>query len=202
MSTTAQQGRFTLVLPPGWSRIPLGTGSRPAVRAVVDRAVAGLDDRRAVDVRRRLQQLLSEQVQAAQAQSGVELYLPTEQVHGISVPASVVVSLPPVGADADPMDLLLAVAAKRRGAQVVDVGGKPAVRTEDRQESAPLGEIFAETHAAARQIVHFLADPDDRSRYAVVSGTVLESTAEGGAAVADAVTELVDALVSTFRWVD
>src|SRR5699024_1408634 len=103
MSTTAQQGRFTLVLPPGWSRIPLGSGSRAAVRAVVDRAVAGLDDRRAVDVRRRLQQLLSEQVQAAQAQSGIELYLPTEPVHGISVPASVVVSLPPVGADADPM---------------------------------------------------------------------------------------------------
>lgn len=200
MSVTAQRRPFTIVLPRGWSRVPVGPGASAAIRTILDRAVAGVDDARAVRVRRRLQELLHQQVKAAEAQSGTELYLPTEQVHGVSVPASVVVSVPALAEDADPMDVLLAVAARRRGAEVLDVGGQPAVRAEHREEPATLGEDLAGVEAAVRQVVYFLADPADRGRFVVMSASILESTAQGGAAVADAVTELVDAMVSTFRW--
>lgn len=191
---------FTMVLPRGWSRIPVGHGSRAAIRRILDKAVAGTEDRRATGVRRHLEELLTEQVRAAEAQSGVELCLPTEQVRGVTVPASVLISAPKGPTEGDPMDVLLAVAAKRRRAEVVDIGGKPAVRTEERMAASPLGGTFTDVEASTRQIVYFLADPEDRSRYAVVSASVLESRAQGGELVADAVSELVDAMLSTFRW--
>ena len=198
MSTARPQ--YTMVLPHGWSRIPVGRGARAAIKGSLDKAVARSDDRRAIGVRRHLQELLTEQVNAAEAQSGVELCLPTDQVHGVTVPASVLISMPAGPTEGDPMDVLLAVAAKRPGAEVVDIAGKPAVRTEKRTENVDAGGTFDGVQARTRQIVYFLADPEDRRRYAVVSAQVLEATMDGGAAVADAVTELIDAMLSTFRW--
>src|SRR5690606_36600929 len=91
---TAQRRPFTNVRPRGWSPVPGGPAASAAIRTILDRAVAGVDDARAVRVRRRLQELLHQQVKVAEAQSATELYLPTEQVHAVSVPASVVVSVP------------------------------------------------------------------------------------------------------------
>lgn len=199
---TLRHPPFTIVLPAGWSRIPIGPGSRPAIKRILDAAVDRTDDPRAVQVRRRLEQMLTAQVRAAQEQSGVELYLPTAQVHGITVPASVVVSAPKPEAGTDPTEVLLAVAARRKGAAVLDIGGKPAVRTE--RLVAPPREVDAYDGAPppSRQVVYFLADPDDDRRYLVVSASVLVGEGEGPAAVADAVTELVDAMLTTFRWLD
>lgn len=188
---------FTLVLPPGWSRIPVGPGSRTAIRQILDRTTAGVTDKQAAGARRQLETLLTEQVEAARQQSGVELYLPTAQVHGITVPASIIVSAPRLPEDADPMDTLLVVAARSTQAEVIDIDGKAAVRSE--QRVAADGGIEGASHLT-RQIVYFLADPADKRRYLVVAAQVIEGEGEGGAAVADAVTELIDAMLTTFRW--
>lgn len=202
MSSTGTRARapFTMVLPAGWSRIPVGAGSAAAVRRILDRATARADDPRAAGVRRRLEQLLMAQVDAAAKQSGVELYLPTSQVHGVTVPASVIVSAPRVTEGTDPMDTLLAVAARSPGAEVVEIDGKPAVRSVRRSHTPRMGEGFEGMSHPTRQVVYYLADPADQRRYLVVSAQVLEAEVESGTALADAVTELVDAMLTTFRW--
>ena len=201
-TTTPTPARYSLVLPAGWSRIPVGPGARPAIKRILDAAVARSDDPRAVGVRRRLEDMLTAQVKEAASHAGVELYLPTAQVHGISVPASIVVSAPQVAPGTDPMDLLLAVAARREGSEVLEIDGKPAVRNERTDDRPQLGDGFEDAKVSNRQIVYYLADPQDERRYLVLTATVLEGAGEGGSAVADAVTELIDAMLTTFRWLD
>lgn len=193
---------FTIVLPPGWSRIPVGKGSASAIRRILDRAAGRSDDPRTAGVRRRLERTLTQQVEAAQERSGVEMYLPTEKVHGITVPASVLVSAPRVAEGTDPMDTLLAVAARGDGAEVVDIGGAPAVRTERILAPRSIGQGFDGSVPLTRQVVYFLADPSDRSRYLVLSAQVIQGEVPGAQAMGDAVVDLVDAMVSTFRWAD
>jgi len=197
---------FTIVLPPGWARIPVGKGSREVISAILDRTFAGVQDPRAAGLRRQLHTALTRQVRAAAAQSGAELYLPVERVHGVTVPASVVVSMPRLDPGEDPADVLLAVVARRPCAEVVEIGGAPAVRTLDvRAAAGPVG-VGEDGAPARRQLTYYLADagavPGASPRYAIVSAGILEDAGEGGGVVADAVTELVDAMLTTFRWVD
>lgn len=191
---------FTIVVPTGWVRIPVGKGSREAITAVLDRTFAGVEDPRAAGLRRQLHTALTRQVRAAAAQSGVELYLPVERVHGVTVPASVVVSTPRLDGGEEPTEVLLGVVARRPGAEVVEIGGAPAVRT--LQHLAAHGQVgVGEDGAPARrQLTYYLAGAAPGARYAVVSASILEGAGAGGAAVADAVTELVDAMLTTFRW--
>lgn len=183
--------RFTVLVPTGWARIPVGRGSREAVRTVLDRSFADVVHPSAAVLRRQLEGTLTRQLRAAAGQHAAEIYLPVTQVRGITVPASVVVSLPPLEAGQEARDLLLALAARDGSAEVVDVGGEPAVRVERHHAAG------ADGTPASRQVLYHLGDG---GRYAVLSGTVLEGPGDGGSAVADATTELVDAMASTFRW--
>ncbi|MCK6209433.1 hypothetical protein KZX45_02615 [Georgenia sp. EYE_87] len=192
---------FSIVVPPGWVRIPVGKGSRQAVTAVLDRTFAGIEDPRVAGLRRQLQTAITRQVRAAAAQSGVELYLPVERVHGVTVPASAIVSLPRLEPAEDPADVLLAVVARRPGAEVVEIGGAPAVRTLEHLAGSGAVGVGEEGAPARRQLTYYLAEAGAGARYAVVSASILEGPDDGGAAVADAVTELIDAMLTTFRWV-
>ncbi|PFG41284.1 hypothetical protein ATJ97_3832 [Georgenia soli] len=191
---------FTIVVPPGWARIPVGKGSREAVTAVLDRTFAGVQDPRAAGLRRQLHTALTRQIRAAAARGGVELYLPVERVHGVTVPASVVVSMPRLDPGEDPGEVLLAVVARRPGAEVVEIGGAPAVRTLDQQDATGTAGVGEDGAPARRQLTFFIAEEGPGARYAVVTASILEGPGSGGSAVADAITELVDAMLTTFRW--
>ncbi|MPV37177.1 hypothetical protein [Georgenia subflava] len=192
---------FTIVVPTGWGRIPVGKGSREAVEKILDRTFAGTSGPQAARLRSQIQGALHRQLRAAAAQSGVELYLPVERVHGITVPASVIASVPSLDGDDEPMDVLLGVAARHPGAEVIEVGGTPCVRATRAGLASDGGGELSGSPVASRQISYYLTDPTDTSRYVILAATILEADGEGGAAVADAVTELVDAMLTTFRWV-
>jgi hypothetical protein len=197
---TARENGFAIALPPGWVRIPVGKGSREVITAVLDRTFAGVKDPRAAGLRRQLHTALTRQVRAAAVQSGVELYLPVERVHGVTVPACVVVSMPRLDPAEDPADVLLAVVARRPGADVVEIGGAPAVRTLVEYDATGTAGVGESGTPSRRQVTYYLAGTGPSPRYAVVTASILEGAGEGGAAVADAVTELVDAMLTTFRW--
>lgn len=197
---TARENGFTIAVPPGWVRVPVGKGSREVITAVLDRTFAGVHDPRAAGLRRQMHTALARQVRAAAAHSGVELYLPVERVHGVTVPASVVVSMPPLDGGEDPTDVLLAVVARRPGAEVVEIGGAPAVRTMEHLAAQGVVGVGEEGAPDRRQLTYYLTDAGTSPRYAVVSASILEGPGEQGAAVADAVVELVDAMLTTFRW--
>jgi hypothetical protein len=103
---------YTLVLPPGWCRIPVRQGSGKAIRGVLDAVLAGLPasvPRDKVPVfRAELEGRLKKMVADARAKGGVDLYLPVVPVHGVPVGASFIVSEGTIPArDADPATALV-----------------------------------------------------------------------------------------------
>lgn len=78
-------------LPPGWRRIPV-VGAGPVITDLLDEAFRGLPRDSYAPHRAHLQRVLDEQVTAAQAHHGIDLYLPTAGVRGRPVAASFVVS--------------------------------------------------------------------------------------------------------------
>lgn len=116
---------YALVLPPGWRRIPLRRGTEPGVRRVLDHAFEGMPRDEVFTYRRDLEARLWQRVADAREADGLDLYLPVELMHGISVPASILVSETRL-AEADDVgaqETVLLLAGSGDGREVVDIDG-------------------------------------------------------------------------------
>jgi hypothetical protein len=186
---------YTLVLPPGWIRVSLGGTMDAAVKDIADRMFAHLPRDAYPQRRREMEDMLRDMVRQARATNGIDLYLPVEEMHGLSVPASFVVggaALPDRLDDLDTLGLLGALAADGR---LVDIDGSSGVRTERIQPAEP--ERGAS--AASRRVDYAFPIPGDTRRWL----TVAFSTPGGGDPtdqVADVLVELFDAMMATFEW--
>lgn len=83
---------YVLVLPPGWTRIPLREGTEQAIDKVVDGTFAGISRDEVPTARRELRLRLRHQATTARNVGGIDLYLPTERMHGFTIAASIVVA--------------------------------------------------------------------------------------------------------------
>jgi len=199
---------YSLVLPPGWVQIPLDEDAAPTVRRLLDRAFADVPPDVPPDtvasLRRRLEGRLTATLVAARRTGGTGLYLPTERMGGVLVPASFVVGEvePRIGdGHGDPGELvprvLTGMLAADEGARAVEVDGAPAVRTESTAAAEPDGE--AVLPAASRRVDYVVAVPGQPGRWLSVSCTVLEA-ADDEHDLAGLLVELFDAVMTTFRW--
>lgn len=215
--TRAPQGTraatgYSLVLPPGWAQIPLDDRAAGAVARLVDRAFADLPSDvppdTAASLRRRLELHLRSTLTSARTNGATELYLPTERMGGVLVPASFVVAEvdPGTGPGApgpgdDGHDLVTGVLARliaaAEDARATEVDGAPALRTESRAAGAPERQLGIQ--AATRRVDYLLAVPDHPGRWLAVSCTILEA-ADDDEDLAGLLVELFDAVMTTFRW--
>ncbi|MEW2387269.1 hypothetical protein AB0933_02785 [Streptomyces venezuelae] len=208
-TATAPRG-YQLILPPEWARIPMRTGTEEAIRALVDDAFATLPADAPRDkvgpYRRELERRLKDAVQEARKAEALDLYLPVERMHGIAVPASIVVSemkFPDeVAVDPSAVSRRLLESPGRAGeATVVDVDGVSAVRTE---RTVAAGEPGG-GELASRRVDYVVPVPGDPGRWlGVVFSTLAEGVEEIESAeyaeYADLFVELFDAMMCTFRW--
>ena len=193
---------YTLVLPPGWCRIPVRHGSDKAIRAVVNEALKSVPRTvprdRIAPYRAELEGRLRTMVTSARGQGGVDLYLPAGPVHGIPVSASFLVSegvLGPAGQHADPVRVVAYLATQDEAGAPVTVDGAAAVRTE---HTAP-AEPGAGVQAAGRRVDYMIPVPGGENRWLVVTF----STTGGGAPddeLSGVIVRLFDAIMATFRW--
>ncbi len=188
---------YTLVLPPGWRRIPLRAGADEAIAEIVEHSFAGTAPRTLEPNRERLRSQLRSVVSAAAAQSGLDLYLPTELSHGLTVAASFVVAEFSFGSVENPdAGLVLArVVSLRDGAGTVTVGGSTGVRSErlappDPARGAPL---------PSRRVDYVLPVPSDADRWVVVTFSTI-GQGDPQDEFAGLLVELFDAIMTTFRW--
>ncbi len=199
---------YSLVLPPGWMQIPLDVDAAPTVRKLLDRAFTDVPPDvppgTIAALRRRLEGRLTATLAAARRTGGTELYLPTERMGGVLVPASFVVGEvePAIGdGRGDPRELvprvLTRMLAADDGARAVEVDGAPAVRTES--TVAPDADGEAVLSAASRRVDYVVAVPGRPGRWLSVSCTVLEA-ADDEHDLAGLLVELFDAVMTTFRW--
>jgi len=199
---------YSIVLPPGWRRIPVRSGAEKAVRAAVREAFAVLPrdappDRvgpRRLELERRLTQMVRE----VRGKGGIDLCLPVLPVYGSPLPASFIVSelflarSPHADADPDPAGIVALLAAQAAGgapAFPVTVDGAEGLRMEQTAGPAPAGDV----RHGSRRVDYVLPVPGDPARWlAVVFSTLGAGNPDDQVALL--LTSLFDAMMTTFRW--
>jgi hypothetical protein len=210
----AQITGYTLVLPPGWRRIPVRHGTKPAVRAIVDevlhRVSKGISRDKLTRYRIELERRLSDLAKQARPAGGVDLYLPIEYVHGVTITASFVVSqltLPdPAGemagtaeaaaaASADTAQLIAYLTSEAGEASSVVIAGAAAARKESVAPADPAQQM----PFGSRRADYLVPVPGEpRGLLVVAFSTIGDGDPEGD--FAKLMLELFDAIMLTFRW--
>jgi hypothetical protein len=194
---------YTLILPPGWCRIPLRHGTSAAIREMLDAKFKHLPRDTVAPYRIEIERRLKQQVAQARANGGVDMYFPVETSALGPLPASFVVSEirldPPEGAgDTDPSLVVASLAADALdapGSGVVDIDGASGVRTEELVGAEP----DAEFPYASRGVKYILPMPGAPGRWLLVMFAT-PGAADPAGKLADLLVELFDAIMGTFRW--
>ncbi|MEU1145703.1 hypothetical protein ACFYO9_22175 [Streptomyces sp. NPDC005863] len=206
--TTAERRRapngFNLVPPPGWDVIPLRTGTQDAMDRIVRKAVgqlpAGFPKDDIPKARLKLLQEMKKVVRRARAKGGMTLYLPTERLHGVALPVSIVASepieVPGVRAGSGPEAVLAALASGTPGAEMRELDDTAALRSERDVPADPAQDV----DVAHRRVEYFVPVPDSTpDQYLAFTFSALIAPGSDPA-FSDTLVELYDAVMSTFRW--
>lgn len=199
---------YSLTLPPGWRRIPIQHGTKAAIRGIVDEVLRrhpkGMSRDKLTPYRIELERRLSDLARRARSSGGVDLYLPIEYVHGVTITASFVVSqvtLPVPEAESadqaavDSAELVAYLTSDEGSASPVSVAGVDAARTEsvaspDPAEQLPYG---------SRRVDYVIPLPGHPTRWMLAAfSTIGDGDPEGK--FAKLLVELFDAIMLTFRW--
>lgn len=189
---------YTLVLPPGWARIPLRRGTDKAIRNILDRALSGFPRDAVATVRRDLQVRLREMAEQARQGGGLDLYVPTERRHDVTLAASLVVSeISLVTAQqVDPHTVLARLLADSDSTQAVELDDTAGTRTE---HVAPATDSEPDLKQGSRRVDYVLPVPGDPERWLLTTFSTL-GAGDPGDELADLLVELFDAMMTTFRW--
>jgi hypothetical protein len=188
---------YTLVLPPGWARIPLRRGTDKAIAKVLDRSFDGLPRDRVATLRRELRLRLRELAGRARESCGLDLYLPTERMGEVTATASFVVAEMSLTSaeQVDPAMLVVRLVAGSEHTSPVELAGTAGTRTEHVAEADPEQGL----EYATRRVDYLLPVPADHDRWIIVSFSTL-GAGDPTDEFADLLVELFDAIMTTFRW--
>jgi hypothetical protein len=189
---------YALVLPPGWVRVPLRSGTDEVLAGILDRTFAGLPADRYGPLRSELEGRLRRQVRTARANGGLDLYLPVERVHGATLAASFVVAEVSFDDERAPAPAVLAALLGKDGDEsVVTVGGTVAVRSQRTTVAAPRDE---DELPGSRRVEYLVPVPGDGRRWVTLAFSTVAPSGDGPDDLAGVLTDLFDAVVTTFRW--
>ncbi len=192
---------YTIVLPPGWRRIPVRQGSDEAIRGIVDEVFRKLPRElprdRVAPYRMELEGRLRAMVARASRNAAIDLYLPIEMMHGSPVAASFVVSEFSLNSveTLDPELIVAKLASADGETRPVTVHGALAARS----ESVAGPDAPNEIDGASRRVDYAVSVPADPDRWLAISFSTLGG-GDPDDGFAKVLVELFDAMMSTFRW--
>jgi hypothetical protein len=200
---------YTLLLPPGWARLPTGPDAPAAVTRLVNRRFQSVQADKRELLRRRVRREILSMLDRAQAAGGIEVHMLVDPVRGQAVSAaclaSYVTSASP-GRQLTAADLLPEIEGAGATVSLATVGGGDAVRrfyvTEASPEPAGMDPATAindveSMHAALPRATHVdYVVPVPGS-----DGHLLLSFSTATGEVADELVQLFDAMATTLRWV-
>lgn len=203
MPTGRRPVGYSVVLPPGWRRIPVRWGSKKAIREAADEAFSVLPKDAPPDTvgpyRKELERYLTDLVRDARTKGGIDLYLPVLPVYGAPMPASFVVAdiseaLRPAGEMLDPAQAIAVFAADNDHVNPVTINGAMGMRI----EKTGKGSLEQSEEFGAHQVDYILSVPGTRDRWLAVYFSTLGGDPDDQ--VAALLTSLFDAIMTTFRW--
>jgi hypothetical protein len=185
---------YTLVLPPGWERIPARQGTDDAVKAILDAKFRELPPDLPRDqlapYRAEIEGRLRRAAAQARKNGAIDLYLPVQLRNGLPVPASFVVSEGSVGTAGDatePEQIVSYLITEGTDGAPVTVDGVTGARSE--QTAGPDPDQGIEY--GSRRVDYAVPVPGDAGRWLLFAFSTL------GAGDPD---DQVARMMSTFRW--
>jgi hypothetical protein len=201
MTPTAPPIGYTLVLPPGWVRIPLRGGTEEALEEKVFRGIEQIPEgiprdkgmAFRMEVRRRVGRMVGEGRKAG----GLDLYVPVRARPGALMAASFLVSEIAHGGSARQEAVLGQLVGDRRGGEGGEVRGVGEGAAARWEYVEPPGADGVDTYA--RHVDYVLPVPGGDGRWLAVNFSTA-GDGDPGSAFTRALAELFDALMTTFRW--
>ena len=197
----AEAAGYTLVLPPGWERIPARQGTDEAIRAILDAKFRELPPNLPRDqlapYRAEIEGRLRRAAAQARKNGAIDLYLPVQLRDGLPVPASFVVSegsIPTAGID-EPEQIVGYLVTEGADSAAVTVDGVTGARSE--QTAGPDPDQGVEY--GSRRVDYAVPVPGDAGRWLLFVFSTL-GAGDPDDQVARMLVQLFDAMMSTFRW--
>ncbi|MFG3100121.1 hypothetical protein ACGFZL_06335 [Streptomyces sp. NPDC048182] len=194
---------YRLLLPNGWFRVRIEPAKRErSVDALINREFEGNDN--VPHLKRRLRDDLLAQAAAAYREGGIELYLSLQRAGGLTIPASLLITLLPFPGDKGPPsvhDLAADIPVDQNtSVSVVELDAGPAVRvqtlTGQPTRPAPQGMPGdADQALPSVTLAYQLHVPGTSSCLMLTFSTPLVQ-------IADAMVALFDAIATSFTWMD
>jgi hypothetical protein len=171
---------YTVILPPGWVRIPLDGRENTRAAALAAAKAAEVAEPQRQAARQKLQQLLRRALRDARSAGGVDILLSLGERNGIPLTASCLISYTETRLPV-PLEQVMRQLTERGGdVSEAKIGGRLAVR--HRYAEAPV------TH-----VDYHLRVPGHNGLLIFAYATPLEP-------LADAMATLFDAITETLRW--
>jgi len=194
---------WTMLLPPGWARFPTGEGRAreldDAIGQVVARALPDSMPRdRAEPYRQMLRDELYKVLGEAREAGTAAVYLPTEPMDGVLVPATIAEVELVSDAGQDPVRVATSILTDGyEQSDLVELDGRPAVRvvqTKHKMQRGPDWPVVS-----TRQVLYVVSRDEARGEWLVVSFNTLWNS-EKTELLAEALVLFFDAVMTTFRW--
>ncbi|MGP3999146.1 hypothetical protein [Streptomyces sp. 8N706] len=194
---------YTLIIPPGWARIPLREGTKAALERIffthMDKVPDGVSRDDAMRFRLELRQQMQKKARAARRHGGLDLYLPVRPRGGRLIAASIIVSELPIGsaerAQNERVLEGLSASTASPGVTAVKVAGSNAIR----RERVAAAEPDRELDIASRRVEYAMPVPGAPEKWLSIS---FSTSGDGNpeSDFTDVLVELFDAVVGTFKW--
>ena len=206
-STARREGRPTdawlMLLPPGWARFPVGEGQEReldrAVEEVVARALPdSLPRDKAEPYRRMLRDELHKNLDNARDAGTGAVYLPTEPMEGVQVPASIAEVELVSAVGSDPLDVVAAVLGDGYDeSDPVEVDGRPGARVVHTQHRLRRDDDWPEV--SVRQVVYAVSRDEEAGEWLLMSFSTVWNN-HSTELLSEALVLFFDAVMTTFRW--
>lgn len=182
--------RYRIVLPAGWSLLPVREGTESAIEATVDTLLTTVPhDSRAAKAHF-LRSALTDLADEARAAGGLDLVIPLAQPWALPTSVSIVMSIVAVGRGVRNVEQFAARNDASAVTAVVETNGGPALR-EQRDAAVPT----AERADQVRAVTYTWIAPGGVALMGTAS--ITSTTYEGYEQIVDAMTDLVDTVLSS-----
>ncbi|MDT0307483.1 hypothetical protein RM780_10965 [Streptomyces sp. DSM 44917] len=199
-ASVAPPSSYRMITPTDWFRIPLRSAAQreKSVQALVDLTYASRDE--FAVKRRELRELLTSITDKAVEQLGIELYLSTQGVFGVPIPASLLVTAEPEDPAVRavlPVEMLADGLRNKHGenadVRVVRLTCGPAVRCRRRELSQDSKDLGQPEDRPSTLLDFYLPVPHSGAWLVLSFSTPLPE-------LADAQVEMFDAVADSFLW--
>jgi hypothetical protein len=192
---------YTLILPPGWERIPARQGADDAIKQILDAKFRELPPDLPRDklapYRAEIEGKLRKAAAQARKNGAIDLYLPVQLRNGLPVPASFVVSEGsiPTAEVAEPEQIVSYLVEESPDSTPVTVDGVAGARSEHAAGPDPDQGI----EYGSRRVDYAVPVPGEGGRWLLFAFSTL-GAGDPEDEVARMLVQLFDAMMSTFRW--